>query len=109
MRPIPKKLKDEMDSDPYYHQCSRSSEGACGGRITWEHAFVYAGKQINERWAIIPLCVFHHLGEGLNKELNQYLALCRATISELAKYSRTNWWQQFMYLHGKFSGYPQRF
>jgi len=91
MSPIPAKLKAEIESDPYYRLCARSSEGDCSGRITWEHAFIYAGKQIQERWAIIPLCWFHHLGEGLNKAKNQIIALSRATAEDFAKYPRIDW------------------
>jgi len=90
MRPIPKTLKDEMAADPYYRVCARLN-GDCDGRITWEHAFIYAGKQINERWAIIPLCWFHHLGIGFNKRVNMIIALSRATAEDLAKYPRGEW------------------
>jgi hypothetical protein len=91
MRPIPPKLKAELAADPYYKICARWKEGGCEGRITWEHAFTYAGKQINERWAIIPLCWHHHLGPGLNKAKNQQIALARATPEDLAKYPKVDW------------------
>jgi len=90
MRPIPKKLKDEISSDPYYLKCARSGSD-CRGRITWEHAFIYSGRQINEKWAIIPLCVYHHLGDGLNKRINEKIAVNRATEEDLKKYPRKNW------------------
>lgn len=108
MRPIPPKLREEMASDPYYKFCARRHEGTCSGRITWEHALIYAGKQINEKWAIIPLCVYHHLGEGLNKELNVYIALERATPEEFAKYPRKDWSQIFRYLSAKYGNYGRR-
>lgn len=93
MRPISKKLKFEIQGDPYYDKCARAKEGGCDGRITWEHAFIYAGKQINEKWAIIPLCRYHHLGDGLDKRKNQLIALQRATPEDLAKYPKTDWEQ----------------
>ncbi len=92
MRPIPKKLREELVSDPYYKYCARLGSD-CSGRITWEHAWTYAGRQINEKWAIIPLCWYHHLGPGLNKEINRLLSLARATVEDLAKYPRMNWTQ----------------
>lgn len=58
-----------------------------------EHAFIYAAKQINELWAIIPLCWYHHLGEGLDKQQNQAIALRRATEHDLSKYPRKPWEQ----------------
>lgn len=90
MRLIPKKLRDEIALDPYYQTCCRKNR-ECAGRITWEHAFIYGGKQINEKWAILPLCIYHHLGEGLKKRLNERIAVARATPEELAKYPRRDW------------------
>jgi hypothetical protein len=52
---------------------------------------MYAGRQINEAWAIIPLCEFHHLEAGFNKAMNQRIALLRATPEDLAKYPRIDW------------------
>lgn len=87
MRKIPPELKNEILEDPFYKECSRKSF-VCEGRITWEHTLIYGGQQINEKWAIIPLCIFHHLGKGLIKEINVAIALNRATDDELLKYSK---------------------
>lgn len=94
MRPISKKIRQEIDTNPYYKKCARGSEGGCDGRITMEHAFIYAGRQIDEVWAIIPLCWWHHLGDGMVKWLNELIALRRATPEELAKYPKKNWAQE---------------
>lgn len=94
MRPIPQALKKQILTDPYYLQCARSSEGGCEGRITFEHAIIYAGKQLNELWAIIPLCEYHHAvnqfqdGGNLNKMENIRIALNRATDAELERISK---------------------
>lgn len=93
MRKIPTKLKNEMLSDPYYKKCAREDEH-CDGRITLEHALIYAGKQVNAQWAIIPICAYHHSvdrhqdGPGLNKEINVAIALNRATDDELRSISK---------------------
>ena len=87
MRAIPQKLRDEMSDDQYYKTCSRASF-ECKGRITWEHSIIFAGRQLNEKWAIIPLCVFHHLGPGLVKEINEMIALNRATDEQLIDVSK---------------------
>lgn len=84
-RPIPPKMRQAMSEDPYYKRCARDSF-ECNGRITWEHAFTYKGRRLNEVWAIIPLCWHHHLGSGLNKRLNRIIAMSRATDEDLAKY-----------------------
>lgn len=102
MRPIPPKLRKSLADDPYYSRCARRDEGTCRGRITWEHCFTFAGKQINELWAIIPLCWHHHLGAGLDKDYNRFIALNRATDSELAKYPKVKWQQLRQYLHKQF-------
>lgn len=88
MRTIPQKLKKEILADEYYKSCARKNDD-CDGRITWEHAIIFAGKQANLKWAIVPLCTFHHAvdkhqdGGDLNKELNMLLALNRASDDEL--------------------------
>lgn len=99
MTTIPPKVKAEILADPYYKTCARSDEGECQGRVTWEHAWIYAGKQVQEKWAIIPLCVFHHLGEGLDKGLNQFIALCRSDMYHLIKtMPKKDWKREFTYL-----------
>jgi len=96
MRKIPQWLKEEILVDTYYKVCCRKNKD-CKGRITWEHVFIYAGRQINEKWNIIPLCAYHHSvdefqdGDGLNKRINEYIAISRATPEDLAKYPKRNW------------------
>ena len=90
MTPIPPKLRKEMSEDEYYTRCVRANF-ECSGRVTWEHAWIYGGRQIQEKWAIIPLCVFHHLGAGLNKKENQKISLLRATEEDLLKYPKKDW------------------
>jgi len=103
MRAIPQKLRREMALDHYYLTCARADTGECSGRITWEHAFIFAGKQINEKWAIIPLCHYHHLGAGLEKEINQLISLRRASAEDLAKYPRVDWGQKLKYLEKQYA------
>lgn len=93
MRPIPPKLKKEMGADPYYKVCAHKDEN-CDGRVTWEHTIIYASKQLNEKWAIIPICAYHHAvdrhqdGPGLDKQRNVWVALNRATDDELIAVSK---------------------
>lgn len=94
MRAIPAKLRKQIDSDPYYKKCARADEGNCSGRITIEHAIIHAGRQLNELWALLPICAYHHAvdqyqdGGDLNKEKHLWLALNRATDSELEAISK---------------------
>lgn len=93
MSRIPKKLLAELLLDPFYKICTRKGED-CDGRITFEHALIFAGKQVQERFAIIPLCTYHHAVNGyqdggdLNKNMNLWIALSRATAEELTRYSK---------------------
>ena len=105
MRKIPPELLKTILNDPYYKQCIRHREGACAGRITLEHTFIYASKQINELWAIVPLCAKHHEVDQfqdagtMDKDYGQYIALTRATDEDLAKYPKKDWQQERKWLN----------
>lgn len=83
-----------MLESPEYKICSRRIDGGCKGRITLEHAIIFAGKQVNSKWAIIPLCEYHHAvntyqdGGDLDKDINKCIALNRATDAELDMISK---------------------
>jgi hypothetical protein len=81
--------------------CCRK-DGGCDGRITWEHPWIYGGKQINESWALVPLCVYHHLGAGFDKDYGRWISLNRANRWDLAKYPRVNWPQLKEFLDAKY-------
>lgn len=94
MRPISQRVKSVIASDYFYTKCARIKDGGCMGRLTMEHALIFAGKQVDEPFAIIPLCEFHHAvnrfqdGGDLQKEKNIWIALNRATDQELEKISK---------------------
>lgn len=106
MRPIPIKMRTEMSKDKFMARCVCRNLGGgfdCSGKVEWEHAFLYAGKQINEPWAIVPVCTYHHRGKGLNKEFNQYQAIIRADIDDLCRRMPKKDWQQiYNYLTSKY-------
>lgn len=99
---IPLELKEQLKQDPWYSKCARENKD-CSGRITWEHCFLYGGKQIQRGWAIIPLCWFHHLGSGLKKEINEYISLRRATIDDFKEFPKKNFEQLKSYLIKKYA------
>lgn len=85
-----------MDLEPYYHRCARQDalhDHECapnplnGRLIEWEHALIFAGKKVQKRFAIVPLCWWAHSGPGLVKEINVWIALNRATDGELLELS----------------------
>lgn len=90
------KVRKEIDADPLYRHCAL--EGlhghTCGGRITMEHALIYAGKQIQEKWAIVPVCAAgqevdqYQDAHTMNKELNKWVAFNQATDAELIAFPK---------------------
>lgn len=113
MNNIPPKLRAELTEDPFYKTCARKNlfGHTCDGRITWEHAMTYAGKQIQARFAIIPLCTKAHSIDNyqdsgdLNKNLNVWIALNRATDDELISISRAmDYFKYRAYLNDYFGG-----
>lgn len=97
MRPISSKNKQEININPYFKKCHRHKEGTCQGRITIDHAWIYAGRQIDELWNFVPTCAFHHNVDqfqdcgDLNKDKQQRTALLRATDEDLQKYYKKDW------------------
>lgn len=94
MRAISPRVRKVIDTDKYYRTCARWRDGGCSSCITMEHTLIYAGRQIDEVWAIIPLCTWHHAvnehqdGGDLDKNKNVWIALNRATDKELLEYPR---------------------
>jgi hypothetical protein len=100
MRPIPKKLRNEMNADPYYKVCCMNNRD-CEGRLEWHHTIIHSGRQLNEKWAIVPACKHHHDND---EEQLQLLALNRATIEELSVISKAiRWVERREYLRAKYS------
>lgn len=97
MSKIPTALLKDLLADPVYKTCLRQvllQDHECQGRITFEHALIYAGKQIQKKWAIIPICAYAHSvypyqeSGILKKEINEWIAFNRATDAELAEFER---------------------
>lgn len=89
MNNVPKKLRDKWAADPP-KVCMRAGS-ECYGRLTKEHAIIYAGRQVQEDWAILDLCEYHHLYEGLDKKWNIEMAMSRATKEDEKRYPRLKW------------------
>lgn len=102
MRPLSKRVKNIIGTDPFYRTCFRKHEGDCMGRIQMDHVFKYAGKQIDEAWAILPTCYAHHILR-LDRPYSEYIALGRATDDDLAKYPKKDWQTLKAYLNTKYT------
>ena len=107
MRQISKKLREQIAEDSFMRACIYQRSDApnhnCRGRITWEHAFIYRNRQIQEAWAIVPCCENHNSGPAMVKEYNQYRAIIRTDINGLCERMPNKDWRQIKkYLIGKY-------
>lgn len=92
MNNIPKKLREDMATDPFYAICCVT--GARATRqdpIEWHHNLIFAGSQVQEKFAILPLK--HSLHERINgdKQLKAHLdwiMLSRASEEQLERFSK---------------------
>lgn len=117
MNNIPRKLRAEMAADPYYKRCARADlledhicqpDPLTGKLIEWEHSLIFGGPQIQEKFAIIPICWWAHSGPGLVKEINVWIALRRATADEIAAISKVvNYKRELDRLERKYGGHKK--
>lgn len=90
-RPIPPKLRAEMDADPYYHRCAiTGTRRGPYAKIEWHHAFTWKGQRVNEKWCIIPLLKRIHdkASTKIVKDYVDFLILNRADEATLLRYSK---------------------
>ncbi len=112
MNNVPSKLRKELSEDPEYARCAIPGDGH-GGRVTWEHALIHAGKQVQERFAIVPCCSAHHgvdfyMGAPTEapKDVRVWVALNRASDEELLRISKViNYIRERDRLNAKFGIY----
>lgn len=95
MTPIPPKLRKEIDSNPFYKNCALYGWHGheCEGRITMDHTIIYAGRQLQELWAITPVCAKAHGVDGYRdnqelQELRLWVALNRASAFNIMQISK---------------------
>lgn len=92
MNNIPKKLREKLTHDKFMRRCILAeSRDPCRGKVEWHHVWTYAGKQIQEVFAIMPLCAEHHKHEYLFRDYIRAVSLSRVTKGELEKYPKINW------------------
>lgn len=118
MTKIPLKVRKEIEADLNYRSCALHGiyGHVCGGRITMEHALIYAGKQIQEKWAIVPICargqeVDHYQdAHTMNKEMNQWVALNQGTEDDFKRFPRAfpSYYEQRQRLNRKYGTYHSK-
>ena len=104
MRPIPLDTLRDMMKNPFYRKCC-----ICGYyKVQFHHHLIYGGQQINELFAILPLCKKCH--DEANKrymsEKLDWVMLNRASEDELMRYSKVvNLQRRLVYLNSKFGSF----
>lgn len=90
MNNIPPKLRKEMSADSFYKECCLKNY-QCAGKVEWHHVLIFAGKQLQKKFAIVPACKdFHHKFANRKDIRDQFLkvVLNRATNIELKEISK---------------------
>lgn len=90
MNHIPPRLKMEMEADPFYRCCIFSDEH-CDGKVEWHHAIIFGGKQLQKKFAIVPVCKNYHHRLAEQKDVKTHImrvVLNRATNKELSEISK---------------------
>lgn len=88
MNNIPPKLNKEMNDDPYYKRCCVT--GSTDGKIERHHNLIFAGRQVQEKWCILPILKSVHdkANNSLVKGHLDWIMLNRGTDEELKRYSK---------------------
>lgn len=93
-KPIPLKMREELVEDKFMKGCCLAwdfNTGSCEGAIQWHHNLMYAGKRINEKGAILPVCEKHHREEAKYKKILNKIMYTRMTDTDRAKYPKKKW------------------
>lgn len=101
MRPIPQKLRKQLAEDEFMKRCVWTGAAQ---EISWEHCWIYGGRQINEWWAIVPLRRDLNTS-SMDPEIKEYcrwISLMRAKPEDFRKYPKKDWTQIKRYLDKKF-------
>jgi len=87
---ISPKLKAELSQDPFYKKCCLT--GRTDGKIDFHHNATFQGKNIQEKFAILPVHEdIHQYHKGITSEVKQKLNKImaqRMTEEELDYYSK---------------------
>jgi hypothetical protein len=88
MRPIPQALRRQLAEDPFMSRCCIT--GSVAEKIDWHHNLIFAGRQVNEAWAILPLArsIHDRVFSPEIKERCDWIMLNRATDDQLRPYCR---------------------
>lgn len=99
MRPLSSTIRAKIDKDPFFLKCC-----FCGlKRQEVNHALIYSGRQIEDYYALTPLCTHCHRGNNGTiwpevKVHCELMAIVRGGKELLAKYPKYDWAQRKIFL-----------
>ena len=105
MRKISNKIKEQIQNDDFYRHCCITGSPC----VSIEHSWIYAGRQIDDLWALTPLRrdlnTSHPPVDVKNK--CRLISLERAKKMGLwdeikRKYPKKDWEQEYKYLKLKY-------
>lgn len=102
-----------MAADPFYQRCVISGqEGTLRDPVEWHHNLIYGGKQVQAKFAILPLKKSLHR-QANNKQVRAQLDWVmwnRATEEERRKYSKATDYGMYLMalncIYGEWSPVP---
>lgn len=89
-KPIPKKLREKMEANPFYHKCCITGTKRGIAKIEWHHNFKWKGERLNEEWCILPVREDVHKKADTRevREVLDWIMMNRADEETLRKYSK---------------------
>lgn len=105
MNKIPDRLKAKLRSDPFYARCCVTGRQRGEVKIEWHHNLIFAGRQVQEQFAILPVAQEIHsiAGHKAMKERLDWIMWNRATERQIDKYSKAQDKRAYRdYLNNKF-------
>ncbi len=111
MNKIPPKLRKQLADDPFYRRCCITGEASKSwDRIQWHHNMTFAGKQVQARFAILPVLKSVH-ERANNKQVREkldWVMLNRMSTEDLWLYGKgINWFGRLEYLNNKYGVYTE--
>ncbi len=106
MNKIPKNLREQLASDQFYSRCCITGlSSTFADPIQWHHNMVFAGKQVQARFAILPVLKSVH-DQANNKEIREkldWVMLNRMSTEDLMLYGKgIRWYARLEGLNYKF-------
>jgi hypothetical protein len=104
MRPIPAGLRGEMERDYFYQKCAVTQKPRTLVKVEWHHNLIYAGRQVNEKFCILPLSeeIHDRARDSKVKEFLNWIMTCRATREELEQYGLTRMAETLQKKYGQY-------